>query len=317
METLPIDTIRSILFFLDLKSLVFGISLVSSRFLSISNEELLWKYFYSQFIGGNIDQNSQTKHQFEMKRISGSEETFSWKKLFIDSYIHSYAVIGGAEDDPQDIVKQLNAAGIPRVDIIYSDLRTPTLEELLRYRAVLIFAHSVYSHTISFLNGKSLGDVIYEYVQHGRGVVVCAMAGSNNMESGSLAGKFLPYHPFVPNYPQNTNVNAGLGKVYYPEHPVMQNVKKLNNGTSCRCGCEKVSPNSKLIASFDGEANHRDFPLIAELNRSHKEGKVIGLNFFPGSTGLRSYWHNFETDEKILMANSLRYCNPNHVPYKF
>jgi len=201
-----------------------------------------------------------------------------------------FAVIGGPVSQAacmDDICSKLRAAGLPHVDGIFAQKRIPTLTELQKYCAVLVYSYN----SSAFLDGSLMGDLLADYVDNG--------------------GRFLDggYHPIVPSRQHDTNGKRPLtlGRIYDTNHPIMQQVRTVDGGKSSFFCPGALNPEAKLVAEWSNGV-----PLIVELPKS--KGTVIGLNFFPPScdTGDPRFW-NSSSDGAIAMANALAYSGGSHV----
>jgi len=221
-----------------------------------------------------------------------------------------FAVIGGPVSQAacmDDICSKLRAAGLPHVDGIFAQKRIPTLTELQKYCAVLVYSYN----SSAFLDGSLMGDLLADYVDNGGGVVVTVFTNCNNLRNGFVKGRFLDggYHPIVPSRQHDTNGKRPLtlGRIYDTNHPIMQQVRTVDGGKSSFFCPGALNPEAKLVAEWSNGV-----PLIVELPKS--KGTVIGLNFFPPScdTGDPRFW-NSSSDGAIAMANALAYSGGSHV----
>ena len=91
---------------------------------------------------------------------------------------------------------------------------TPSLAQLSAYDAVFVFSDA------PFFSRAGLGDVLADYVDTGRGVVLATFSFSTDY--GSLQGRFATggYYAVTPVVGQ-TSGPATLGSVLVPSHPVM------------------------------------------------------------------------------------------------
>lgn len=234
-----------------------------------------------------------------------------------DSWRHFYtarkarfAVIGGPISQAacmDDICSKLRAAGLPNVDGIFAQKRIPTLTELQKYCAVLVYSYN----SSAFLDGSQMGDLLADYIDNGGGVVVTVFTNCNNLRNGFVKGRFLEgaYHPITPSRQHDTNGKRPLtlGRIYDTNHPIMQQIRTIDGGKSSFFCPGALNPEAKLVAEWSNGV-----PLIVEMPKG--KGTVVGLNFFPPScdTGDPRFW-NSNSDGAIAMANALAYAGGSHV----
>ncbi|EFA78739.1 hypothetical protein PPL_08200 [Heterostelium album PN500] len=237
----------------------------------------------------------------------------SWKR-FYRLRKGSFLVLGGPVAQSScmdDICSKLRSVGIKRIEHFYTQKRIPTLEELQKYAGVLVYSYN----SSAFMCGQAMGDVLADYVDNGGGVVVTVFTNCNNLRNGFLKGRFLEqnYHPITPSRQHDTNGKKPLtlGKVFLPEHPIMNDVKSLDGGRSSFYCPGALHPDAALVAEWSN-----NFPLVAELNKG--KGKVVALNFFPPSsdTGDARFWSS-ATDGSILMGNALAYVGKSAILKKY
>lgn len=233
----------------------------------------------------------------------------TWKH-FYTARKGRFAVIGGPMSQAacmDDICSKLRAAGLPHVDGIFAQKRIPTLQELQKYCAVLVYSYN----SSAFLDGGQMGDLLADYVDNGGGVVVTVFTNCNNLRNGFVKGRFLDgnYHPITPSRQHDTNGKRPLtlGRIYDTNHPIMQQIRTVDGGKSSFFCPGGVNPEAKLVAEWSNGV-----PLVVELPKG--KGTVVGLNFFPPScdTGDPRFW-NSNSDGAIAMANALAYSGNSSV----
>jgi len=236
---------------------------------------------------------------------------------FEDSWRHFYTarkgafcVLGGPVSQAscmEDICGKLRAAGLPHVDGIFAQKRIPTLQELQRYCAVLVYSYN----SSAFMDGTLMGDLLADYVDNGGGVVVTVFTNCNNLRNGFIKGRFLEggYHPILPARQHDTNGKRPLimGKIHETSHPIMAGIRTLDGGRASFFCPGALHPDAKLVADWSNGV-----PLVAELRKPG--GLVTALNFFPPSsdTGDSRFWQS-NTDGGQLLANALAYSGRSAV----
>ncbi|KYQ89884.1 hypothetical protein DLAC_09860 [Tieghemostelium lacteum] len=239
----------------------------------------------------------------------------TWRKYF-NQRKQSFLVMGGPTSQStcmDDICSKLKAQGIGTVDKYYTQKQIPTLEELQKYTAILIYSYN----SSAFLDGVAMGDVLADYIDNGGGVVVTVFTNCSNLRNGFIKGRFYDqnYHPILPARQHDTNGKKPLqmGKISIHDHPILQGVRQLDGGKSSFYCHGIMNPEAKLVCEWSNGV-----PLVSDLQK--KNGRVVALNFFPPSsdTGDVRFWSS-ATDGTQLMVNSLlyvgKYTNPKKVKY--
>lgn len=233
----------------------------------------------------------------------------SWRQ-FYTARKSRFAVIGGPISQAscmEDICGKLRAAGLPHVDGIFAQKRIPTLQELQKYSAVLVYSYN----SSAFLDGSQMGDLLADYVDNGGGVVVTVFTNCNNLRNGFVKGRFLDggFHPIVPSRQHDTNGKRPLtlGRIYDTNHPIMQQVRTVDGGKSSFFCPGALNPDARIVAEWSNGV-----PLFVDMPKGN--GTVVGLNFFPPScdTGDPRFW-NSNSDGAIAMANCLAYAGGSSV----
>lgn len=233
----------------------------------------------------------------------------TWKHYYA-SRKACFAVIGGPISQAgcmDDICSKLRSTGLPQVDGIFAQKRIPTLEELQKYCAVLVYSYN----SSAFLDGSLMGDLLADYVDNGGGVVVTVFTNCNNLRNGFLKGRFLEgnYHPIVPARQHDTNGKRqlSLGRIHDPSHPIVKHVKSFEGGKSSFFCPGTVQHGARLVADWSNGV-----PLVVDMQKG--KGNVVALNFFPPScdTGDPRFW-NSNTDGTELLANALTYAGRSAV----
>ncbi|KAJ3424451.1 btb (poz) domain-containing 2a-related [Anaeramoeba flamelloides] len=204
-----------------------------------------------------------------------------------------------------DIMESITSQGILRknVSILNVNLKTVTLNELRIFDTIFVFSYK------PFLKSIYYGKLLKNFLKLGKGIVICASDSLRAKHVRSLQGEItsLEYLPFKPGKLIH-RVQASLGKVHHPDHPIMKGVNSFDGGSdSFRIKTKLISPNATVIAEWsDG------VPLIA-LKKNQIEndlnGCVIVLNIWPVSDSVRNnntFWLQ-NTDGKKIISNSILY----------
>jgi len=200
-----------------------------------------------------------------------------------------------AADNPQfvaDVQSYLLGTGaIGSVSWIDVASGVPRLAELQAFDAVLVWNGN------SYADRDGLGDTLAAYVDAGGGVV-CALfesAGTLGMGGRWDAERYYVFGRTG----VNCCINATLGMVYAPSHPIMAGVSSLDGGyLSSRPSSDSLVAGSFLVASWsDG------LPLVA--TREIGSARRVDLGFFPPSSDVYPDSWRAETDGGRLIANAL------------
>ncbi len=193
-----------------------------------------------------------------------------------------------------DVRNKILATGLfTGVDVISvsSFGSTPTLAQLQQYSAVLTFSDGSYG------DPTGLGNALADYSDAGGGVVVGTFAfGSGIAIGGRLqTGGYLPL-----TIASQTSGTATLVKDD-ASHPILEGVNNFNGGSSSYRNTSSLTSGSTLVAHWSSGQ-----PLIAVKQLT--TGRVVGMNFFPPSSDVRSDFWVASTDGARLMANSLAFA---------
>ena len=201
-----------------------------------------------------------------------------------------------------DVQAKLTSTGLfSGVDafLVSPGYEVPTLAELQEYDAVLVYSD------IEFGNSTALGDVLADYIDAGGGVVVATYAFYDPAEAGLGIGGRISTGGYLP-FSQNL-----LGQENYltlvaddSGHPILDGVTSFNGGLSSVYSEVSLAPDAYQVAHWSN-----DVPLIAVKEPMMEgAGLVVGLNFFPVSSDIRSDFWDSSTDGALLMANSLLFA---------
>ena len=179
-----------------------------------------------------------------------------------------------------------------KVDIFDALQMTPTLNQLLKYDSILVYSDE------DFLDGETLGDVIADYCDTGRGVVTAVFEVYGDALEGRWKNEL--YDPIGAGGSSDTEITLDLppGGI---NHPILKNVQSFDAGVSSFYGDGDLAENTTVIAEYNNTA-----PLIAV--KTDKPGKIVLLNFYPPSNESRIDFWKSDTDGALLMGNALKYC---------
>ena len=194
----------------------------------------------------------------------------------------------------------LNASNFAGVDIFRVDSGNPnpTLPQLQRYAATLVFSDSL------FADPTGLGNVLADYVDGGGGVVVSTFALGDTPVTGRFETQgYLPVTlgTFAAFTTQTMTVDRA-------SHPIMAGVATLNGGTSSyHATGGTLRSGGQLLAHWsDGS------PLVTAAQRTR--GRTVALNFFPPSSDSRGDFWVTSTDGGRLLANALLWSGTPDAP---
>jgi hypothetical protein len=208
------------------------------------------------------------------------------------------AIIADEDDRLLDVEQKLMDTGkigsVERYNVYTGPV--PSLAELLTYDAVLVWGGtSQWGDDVS----QALGDVLADYVDMGRGVVVATFSLGSNLGGWILHGRFddPTYHCIEPVWAQ-TDGHETLGTIHQPAHPIMADVYTFDGGSSSYRVPTGLVADAELIADWtDG------LPLIAVKDLGF--ALRADLNFYPPSSAVRSDFWDETTDGDEIMANAL------------
>jgi ELWxxDGT repeat protein len=216
----------------------------------------------------------------------------------------------GAEyaDWNPDVQAKLNSTGLfSQVDafLVGSGDPVPTLAELEEYDAVLVYSDW------EFGNSTAMGDVLVDYIDAGGGVVMATFAFWDPTQwDGGIGGRISTdgYLPFTQNQQDDaTNLTLVADD---PEHPILSGVTSFNGGSNSYFNTVNLTAGAYLVAHWSNGV-----PLIAVKEpMTEGAGCVVGLNFWPVSSDMRSDLWDSSTDGDLLMANSLLFASSAGEP---
>jgi len=199
-----------------------------------------------------------------------------------------------AEGDPTwpaDVQSKLqNFADFGVIDIISVLASTPTLDQLLQYRAVLVSTDNPPQ------NPALLGDVLADYVDNLGGVVLVHASMS---DPWALSGRFRTGgYGLIGFYLGQRAGPASLGDILEPDHPLMEAVSTfVGGGYSGRPDTGSIAQGTLVARWSDGT------PLLVAGNVGGTPRADLG--FFPVSSDIRSDFWDRNTDGAQMMRNAL------------
>lgn len=226
-----------------------------------------------------------------------------------DVFISVRVAVLAAENNAswrEDVRTKISGTGeILEVDVILvlSGEPVPTLADLSRYRAVLVFSDT------SFNDDVAMGNVLADYVDQGGGITIATFAyhdvGSLGIKGRLKTGGYLPFSTASQASPGGLTLVKDL-----PSHPLLFDVTSFDGGTSSYHNSPiAITNGATLVASWSNGQ-----PLVGAKQAGH--GRVVGLNFFPPSSDARSDFWDASTDGSQLMINALLWTG-QHPPLRF
>jgi len=303
LAALGADLLFYILKFLEVKHFCIA-SVVCKKWKAVVDGDLLWKMKYCSLVNKNI-QELESKSEENMN-------VSSWKTCY-RAIVESELLMIGAETSERNLVRVKNCLikeGCRKV-MHYNFQRSPLLRmnDIKEYSSILCYSYS------AFWDSESLGNLLADFIDQGFGGVVIACYGNCN-GSNRLGGRWFleRYDPLLFNNDEDAKVPPCLGKIEYPDHPVMQGVKVLSSdkigsmdrGFDPHAGLNK---GAKVIAYWDnGEY------LVVESNG--KRGKILSINFSPVEFGQPDTTH-WKGDGWRLIKNALFYVSRHVKAFSF
>jgi len=195
-----------------------------------------------------------------------------------------------------DVQSKLNSTGLfTRVDIHDVAAYTPTRGELQQYSAVLVYSDAPFS------DSTAMGDVLANYAEAGKGVVVSTFA-FYSVSNHDLGGRFQSegYMPFTTGAQSSGTLLTLIPDL--PAHPILAGVTSFDGGSSSFHGLISLAAGATQVAHWSN-----DVPLVA--TKQPTTGiKIVGLNFYPASSDVQPGLWTATTDGARLMANALRWA---------
>lgn len=287
LQDLPSEIFFRIFAYLPATDLILLVSRVCISWKSFSNDGYLWKE-------NCLARWGYLKEKLEVQ-ITPNFSWFSYYKSKLDKKNLSFLVLGAEGGGSQnerllDVRNKLKHEGIAKVDVINVRTEIPTLELLSNYNAVLFFSYHGFKQA-------EVGDVLADYVDLGGGVVICVYA--NCGRGNRLEGRWEKrgYDPLQGDTSRESNLQ--LGKIKFPNHPIMKGVRSFNGGQQSSHTDSRATPsNAQVVASWSN-----GHPLVITLQDTH----VAALNFYPPSSDVATGGWSPKTQGGLLMANALLY----------
>lgn len=234
---------------------------------------------YSVTVGNDLGQVTSSQALLDVVSGGGS--------------VSSVAVFGAEANNPawnEDVRQKLGATGLfGQVDAFQAAFgAVPTLDQLLNYDAVLVYSDN------SFSDPVALGNVLADYVDAGRGVVLATFVFNISLQGRMVSGGYYPFNI------SGQSGSSGLTLIADQQsHPILAGVTSFNGGGSgFHNSPVNVTTGTELVAHWSNGQ-----PLVGV--KEFPDGRVVGLNFFPPSSDVRNDFWDARTDGALLMANAL------------
>ncbi len=195
-----------------------------------------------------------------------------------------------------DVQNKIRSTGFfSQVDLFDVRSSTPTLAQLQQYNAVFVYSDFGFSDRVA------LGNVLADYMDSGGGVVLATFAYTDNAGYG-IEGriKTAGYLPFTTS---SNTAGTRLSLVKdQPDHPILNGVASFNGGSSSYHNSPiTTTTGTTLVAHWTNNQ-----PLVG--TKQPTRGRIVGLNFFPPSSDIRSDFWQASTNGARLMGNSLLFA---------
>jgi len=291
LQDLPSEVFFRIFSFVPPKTLATKVSRVCVSWHSVSRDEYLWKYIC--LIRWGYLKRTQTRKG--TPRITW----FPYFKSLFDKRNLSFLILGaegGSHYNERllDVQQKIKSVGLVNVDVINVRTQLPTLDLLCNYNSVMFFSYHGFDQV-------TVGNVLADYADMGGGVVVCAY--TNCGKGNKLEGRWGKgaYDPVLAGT-TSRDVMLKLGKVHFPDHPILRGITSFSGGYQSSHGNGKLHPDARTIAEW---TNGR--PLVVEKEGEKGGGGLVALNMYPPSAdGATGGW-DAATQGAQLLANALLY----------
>jgi probable HAF family extracellular repeat protein len=207
------------------------------------------------------------------------------------------AILGAAPVDfSADIRQKLRRTQLfSKVDIIPMDASHPltNLTQLNGYAAALVYSH---------LNANfpaTVGDLLADYVDSGRGVVLALNAADSSKPH--LPGRLTSqgYFPWTDTRLSPHGSETMLKDL--PDHPILADVDSFAVGSAEYAEQTTLAPGAIQVASWDTQD-----PLV--VAREIGGGRIVGLNLHPFSEEVSGFGWSTNSDGARLLANALTWA---------
>jgi len=228
--------------------------------------------------------------------------------LSCSSIAFRYAILHANEPkDAADVQKKLLPL-IGNVSMIVGTTCTPTAQQLAPFDALLVYS------SLNFADPDALGDILADYVDSGKGVVVAVftLTMSSSFPNMQLRGRFGGNGNS--SYFVISRAESAIGNLFLSPldstHPIMSGVKTFDGGSSSFRGTGNWVADAHPVALWSDKKT----PLIG--TRIINGTRRVDLNFFPvSSTVYKQYW-DAATDGAKIIANALTWvaetpCTPH------
>ncbi len=195
-----------------------------------------------------------------------------------------------------DSVTIINATGIG------DGVGTPPLVELMQYDAVITWSN------VDYDDSATMGDVLADYVDAGKGVVVALYANTSTDPDRYLQGRWLSDPGYIA-IPQNggfvQGTPSGLGTVHVMGHPILDGVTNFfNNAPNLGSGPFGAWRPAQLSLTA-GSTRIADWSTGQTLIALAPNAGVVELGFHPVSSAVNAGYWDQTTQGGLIMANAL------------
>ncbi|KAJ3439284.1 btb (poz) domain-containing 2a-related [Anaeramoeba flamelloides] len=161
-----------------------------------------------------------------------------------------------------------------------------------------------------FHDSKEYGKLLSDFVESGKGLVICASDSLRKNHVRGLKGtilgrKYLPFAPgvLIHNHPSK------LGKILNPHHPIMKGVTSFDGGKDTfHIQTDTIHQEGEIIAEYE---NGQPLIGVNVIKKDYQQnGCVVVLNIWPVSDKVRnkkSFWLP-STDGSLMISNSIVYA---------
>ncbi|KAJ6239193.1 btb/poz domain-containing protein [Anaeramoeba flamelloides] len=201
------------------------------------------------------------------------------------------------------VIESIKSKGIRKVEFINVHDRTPTFQEIKNFDSIFVFSYN------NFQDSVVIGDLLAKFVESGKGVVICSVNSLILGYKNEIKGRILDFLP-IGKGKAIVNKRSKIGKIFYPNHPIMKNVKSFDGGI---CSFHIQSNLTKSIN--DDElllviANYDDGNALITLRQKKPWfGVLVVLNFLPISDKKGEDFFLPSTDGDKIIANSVKFVS--------